>query len=255
MFKIKIRSFILLFFILLVTNVNATDPKILINEANSLYAKNDFDEAIKKYQLVLNSGHVTAGLYFNLGNAYYKTHNLKNAILFYERARLLDPADKDIELNLELAHSQTFDKIETIPDVFFVTWFKWLENRFSKDLWALISVISFIACISLFLIYLLSRIITIKVTSFYVGIIFLVISISSYIFGYQLNKIQLTHNKAIIFTPTVIVKSSPSDTGTNLFIIHEGTKVEIIDKIGNWSEIKIADGSRGWIMETDMQII
>ncbi len=241
--------------ILLISNVNAIDTRAIINQANSFYTRNEFDEAIKKYQQAISTGNVTAGLYFNLGNAYYKTHNIKNAILNYERARLLDPSDKDIIINLEMANSQTFDKIESIPDVFFITWFKWLENRLSKGKWALMSVSSFIICIILFLIFLLSRIMTIKVASFYLGIFVLVIAIASYIFGYQLNKNQITHNKAIIFTPTVVVKSSPSDTGNNLFIIHEGTKVELLDKIGNWNEIKISDGRRGWMLETDMQVI
>lgn len=242
-------------FIWITINAIASDPQLLIKEANNHYSRNEFDEAIIKYHLVIDSGHISAGLYFNLGNAYYKTHNIKNAILFYERAKILDPGDKDIETNLELARSQTFDKIESIPEVFFVTWFKWLQNRFSKNLWAIISIISFIVSISFFLIYLLSRIVSMKKASFWVGIVILIISILSFIFGYQLDKIESAHNKAIIFSPTVVVKSSPSDTGTNLFIIHEGTKVEVLDKIGDWNEIKIADGSRGWIKESDREII
>lgn len=239
----------------MVLNASALDSKLLINQANRHYTNSEFDEAIKKYLLVINDGHISPGLYFNLGNSYFKTHNIKNAILYYEKAKLLDPGDKDIDNNLELARSQTFDKIDAIPPVFFVTWCNLVQNKFSKDTWALISIISFILSLSMFLLYLLTRNILVKKTSFWTGIVVILITVSSFIFAYHLNQIASTHNKYIIFTPIVYVKSSPSDTGNNLFIIHEGTKVEVIDKLADWDEIKIADGSRGWIKDSDMEAI
>ncbi len=242
-------------FLFLLVNVNAIDIKPLISEANAHYAKNEFDNAILKYRQVIDSGHINSGLYFNLANAYYKTHNIKNAILYYERAKLLNPGDKDIDTNLELARSQTFDKIEAIPGVFFITWFKWLQNRLSKDTWALVSVISFILGLFLFLFYLLTTNLLVKKAAFWFGSGILILAVIAFVFGYQLNKLETTRDKAIIFSSTVIAKSSPSGTGTNLFIIHEGTKVEILDKIGNWNEIRISDGNRGWIKDTDMEVI
>jgi len=233
----------------------AFNPTALIKEANDDYKKNKFEQAIQKYQTINDSGYVSAELYFNLGNAYYKTNNFKSAILYYERAKLLKPDDKDIDFNLEMARSFTVDKIEAIQEVFFISWIKWIRNLMSVESWTKSGVALFIISLVSFLLYLLSGKIGFKKAGFWLGAVALIISITSLSMGYQLKYLQMAKNTAIIFTPSVTLKSSPDESGTNLFILHEGTKVEILDKVGDWRWIKIANGSRGWIKMLDMVTI
>ena len=233
----------------------AFNPTALIKEANDDYKKNKFEQAIQKYQTINDSGYVSAELYFNLGNAYYKTNNFKSAILYYERAKLLKPDDKDIDFNLEMARSFTVDKIEAIQEVFFISWIKWIRNLMSVESWTKSGVVLFIISLVSFLLYLLSGKIGLKKAGFWIGVVTLIISIASLSMGYQLKHLQMAKNTAIIFTPSVTLKSSPDESGTNLFILHEGTKVEILDKVGDWRWIKIANGSRGWIKMLDMVTI
>lgn len=241
--------------VILAFNANAIDQISLLKEANTSYSKNDFDQALKQYQKILDSGYVSASLYYNMANTYYKSKNIKNAILFYERAKLLNPGDKDIDFNLGMARNSTVDKIEAMPEVFFITWIRTIQFKLVENSWAKISIFCFILSLMLFLIYLLSKSIFWKKFSFWISLLIFCFTICSFIFGYQLKEIQLAKNNAIIFTPSVSAKSSPSESGNNLFIIHEGTKVELLDHVGNWTEIKLADGSRGWVKTADFEII
>ena len=236
-------------------NILALEPTAVIKEANALYAKNNFEQALTKYLSVMDAGYESAELYFNIGNSYFKTHSIKSAILFYERAKLLNPGDKDIAYNLDMARTFTIDKIEAMPELFFVTWSNWLRNQISANGWAAISTLSFIIALLLLLLFLLSGKIALKKLGFWFGIVILFISLTAFNMGYQLKRNQTAQNTAIIFTPTITVKSSPDLSGNNLFVLHEGTKVEIVDKVGDWREIRIADGNRGWVKLTDIEPI
>jgi tetratricopeptide (TPR) repeat protein len=248
---------IILFVVLLgmIVPVMALNPDTLIKSANSDYKQSKFDEAIKKYLNVVSSGYVSAELYFNIGNAYFKRHDFKSAILYYERAKLLNPADKDIDFNLDLTRNFTVDKIETMPEVFFISWIKWVRNLMSVNNWTIVGAITFLLTLISFLWYLLSGKVNLKKIGFWIGVVSFIISIASISMSYQLKYLQEAKNTAIIFTPSVTLKSSPDDSGTNLFILHEGTKVEILDKVGDWRWVKIADGNRGWIKISDMVTI
>lgn len=248
----------IIFFIALLSwamSANAIDTKELIKQGNDFYSKNEFDQASKKYQAVINSGYVSSELYYNLGNAFFKLHNIKSAILNYERAKLLNPGDKSIDFNLELSRSFAIDKIEPLPDLFFVSWYKWLRNQLSTNEWAVVSVFTFLITLCSSLLYLLTYKIGLKKIGFWIGSICLAISLMSFVFGFQLQKIQSAQNTAIIFTPAVTLKSSPSESGTNLFILHEGTKVEILDNVGEWRFVSIADGNKGWVKIGDIVVI
>lgn len=242
---------------LLITRISgfAIDYQTLLQQGNTLYAKGDYAGAVAQYQTVVDNGYESSVLYFNLANAYYKTKNIKSAILNYERAKLLNPSDKDIDYNLELAKTLVVDKIEAMPELFFVSWTKWVCNRLTSGGWAIISLVSFLMGLVLLLFYLLSAKIIVKKLSFWVGTSVLVLSIGSFVFGYQARNVLTNRNTAIVFKAVVTTKSSPSESGTNLFVIHEGTKIEILDQIGDWREIRIADGNRGWVKASDIEKI
>jgi tetratricopeptide (TPR) repeat protein len=239
----------------LVLNANAFNPKEFIKQGNDFYSKNDFEQAVKKYQAVTDSGFVSSELYYNLGNAYFKLHNFKSAILNYERAKLLNPGDKSIDFNLELSRSFTVDKIEALPELFFVSWYKWVRSQMSTNGWAILSIITFLITLASALLYLLTYKIGLKKIGFWVACVCLFMSLLSFQFGFQLQKAQNARNTAIIFTPSVTLKSSPAESGTNLFILHEGSKVEILDQVGDWRFVTIPDGNKGWIKTVDMVVI
>ena len=238
----------------------AIDPKNQINEAREYYSKGDYQKAIDTYQAVLNAGYVSVELYYNLGNSYFKIHNIKAAILNFEKAKLLDPSDNDIEYNLEMARSFTVDKIESMNEVFFVTWIKWIRDLMPASNWAWLSLITFFITLATFLLYLISGKLGLRKLGFILGLVFLVFSVVTLSMGYQLRKIQTANNTAIIFTPTVTVRSTPAESGNSLFVLHEGAKVEILTEMSDiskvdWCEVRIADGNKGWIKKLDLEKI
>ncbi len=236
-------------------SVFAFNPDSLVQAGNKHYVSNDYLKAAENWQAVIDSGFVASELYFNLGNSYYKMNNYARAILNYERALLLAPNNKDIKFNLDLANAHVVDKIDIIPDFILKRWIRSLIKIFTSNNWATISITTFILFLVLFIIYLFSAKLWIKQFSFYLFIISLIISASAFIFSSQRKKMIVERNSAIIMAPSVTVKSSPNEYGTNLFILHEGTKVETVDSVGVWNEIKISNGNKGWVQNSTFERI
>ena len=249
------RILFLIIVIFLNFRTTAADKDSLILFANNLYAEGDYEAAISAYEEVVNSGYEAGDLYYNLANAYYKSHKITRAILNYERALLLSPNDEDIIYNLNMAKNYVVDKIDVIPNFFLTDWINNLIKKLPTNYWAVISIISFILFLILFSVYLYINKILLKKVSFWLGLIFLFLSLSSFVFSSKQRKMLAVHNSAIIMSPSVTVKSSPDDSGTGLFVIHEGTKVQVEDSVGRWREIKLSDGSKGWLKEEDIVII
>lgn len=226
-----------------------------IKEAEAAYTKEDYTKAIELYEGLLKTHGESAEIYYNLGNAYYKANKIAPAILNYERAQLLEPGDGDIRFNLQLARQKSVDKIEPVGNFFLTEWFQSIQNMGSADAWAKTGIISFILFIGCLILFFFSKWIHLKKIGFYVGILLLVLVIFSNIFAGN-QKDELVNRKgAIVFAPTVTVKSSPDASGNDLFILHEGTKVSIKSKLGDWSEIEMEDGNVGWMPSKDITII
>jgi len=243
----------ILFILLLSFSAVAQDG--LLEKANEHYNNQEYEEAIEAYQEVLNSNKESAEVYYNLGNAYYKNGQITPAIINYERAKLLAPNDEDIQFNLELANQHVVDAIDPLPKVFFVRWWNNLANKFPADGWAKISVISFVLALVFAGLFFFTRTTAIKRLSFWVGILIVAISIFSFNFAARQKKQMTSHNFAVIVQPSVTVKSSPSESGTDLFLIHEGLKVEVKDSLGSWRQIRLADGNQGWLPENSLEKI
>ena len=224
-------------------------------EADSAYARGEYQQAIKDYEALLKEG-ASADLYYNLGNAYYRTENITRAVLNYERALLLSPGDRDIRFNLQIAQSKTIDKIVPESEMFFFTWYKSLVNMMSVDGWARTSLVSLSLVIILLLVYLFSSRIWLRKIGFFAGFAFLLLFVISNIFAWQQKQNLLYRKGAIVTVPSVTVKSTPASNGTDLFILHEGTKVIITDgSMKGWKEIRIADGKEGWIESKQIEEI
>jgi tetratricopeptide (TPR) repeat protein len=239
-----------IFFIFFLLPGQAQDAQAsLIEKANQAYNNGSFTEAIDLYQAVVDSGFVSAALFYNLGNAYFKSRDIPSAILYYEKALKLDPKDEQARFNLNIANSQITDKIESVPEMFYMRWWKSFTGLFTPGTWARLSIAFFIALLILLTFFIVMRNITARRAVFWAGSIVILMLVISFYVAYQKNY-HLSHdNYAIIFTPTVTIKSSPANNSVDLFVIHEGTKVEILDKVEGWYEIKIVNGSIGWLPE------
>jgi tetratricopeptide (TPR) repeat protein len=246
------KFFILLIFIAGAFSVSSQD---ITEQANEAYTKSEFSRALDLYNQILEENGMSAAVYYNIGNCYYRMNKVAPAIINYERALLLSPGNKDIRFNLEIARLKTIDKIEPSDDFFLTEWYLSVKNLLGANQWSYFAIGSFLLFIACLVLFFFSRVIVLKKTGFYFGLVFLVFTLISNTFAYSQKEKLANRNTAIIFSPTVTIKSSPDNSGTDLFILHEGTKVEVKSRLNEWKEIETADGHVGWIKETDMEII
>jgi tetratricopeptide (TPR) repeat protein len=235
------------------TVAESKDLQDILQAGNQYYLDGKYEMAVQSYQSIIDSGYASAELYYNLGNAYYKSHDITMALVNYERARILKPNDPEINHNLEIAREFVVDRIEVLPEFFLRRAYVGFVKIFDADIWALISVIAFGFALSLFLAYLFLNQLFFRKVSFWTGILFIVVAAFTFLFAFQQNNLVTKHNQAIILTPSVTIKSSPDEvSGTDLFLLHEGTKVTISDELGEWREVVLSDGNSGWLKETDL---
>lgn len=226
-----------------------------LSRANQLYSEGKYQEAVDVYNGVLSSGQESAELYFNLGNSYYKNGELAPAILNYERAKLLAPNDEDIIFNIGMANQLIVDQLEALPQPFFTRFWKSLVNKNSADRWGKISIVLFVLALVTLILFMFSRMVAFKKISFSVMVIALFLSVSTFVLAQQQHAMRTHSRGAVVFSPTVTVKASPSDSGTAIFVIHEGLKVEVVDAVGEWYQIKLSDGNVGWMRKDELQVI
>lgn len=245
--KIK-YSFLILFLIIFKMALGGgLTPQAMIDSATNAYTKGQYESAIKWYEQVLSTGQESAGIYYNLGNAWFKLNEMAQAIYNYEKALLLDPSDEDILFNLKIANSRIVDKIDVVPDLFFERWWKSLYTLFPGDTWAWLSILFtalFLIALGLFVLSVKS---VQKKVGFYSALLFLFLTFFGYAFAYKNHFRQSHHTHGIVFEPSVTVKSSPDENSVDLFVLHEGTKVQLSDSLNSWVKIKIANGSVGWM--------
>ncbi len=249
----KLPVTLLLIFFTLSGSAFAQDLRF--EKGNTQYTEGNYQEAITNYEEILKSGMQSPALFYNLGNAYYKTGKLPEAILNYERALLMAPQDRDIRYNLKLAYSQTADKIEEVGTFFLSNWVQDLQSSNDSDGWAIYSILTFILFLLGLGLYFFSRNAAVKKLAFALGVIFALGSGLSYTFSASQKERLIERTHAIIFNPSVTIKSSPDASGNDLFVLHEGTKVKLISKIGDWWNIELQDGSEGWIHQEDVEVI
>ena len=249
----KIILFISVIFTGSVTQAQIADS--LWEKANAAYAQGNFEEAIIAYKEIEGSGKVSSDLYFNMGNTYFKQQHLPEAILYYERANKLKPEDKDILHNLAIANARTLDKVEIIPDFIISTWIKNLRRAVDTDSWAVFSLFFLAASFLFFLLFFFARNVRLRKFSFFSAASFIVFIVICVIFAAEQKKEMLDHSEAIIFPAVVTVKSAPNQDGKDLFILHEGAKVVILEEVREWQRIQLLDGKEGWIIANSTQRI
>jgi tetratricopeptide (TPR) repeat protein len=227
----------------------------LFEKANKAYAQKKYEAAAVTYQKVLDAGAKTASVYYNLGNAHYRLNNLASAILNYERAHRLSPNDKDINANLALANSKITDKMEGLPELFFKRWWTSFLLLLNVQSWSVLGVLSLLIGFTGLIVYLFSKEYQSKRISFYSGLLLIFLGICFIAFaGAEEGYIQ-THKQGVVFNGTVHVKSAPDAKQKTLMVIHEGTKVTIIEPKNDWLKVELPNGHIGWIEAGALQLI
>lgn len=237
------------------TFFSAQTNESFIDSGNAAYAKNKFEAAAAFYSQVLSKGFESAELYYNIGNSYYKNNQPALAILYYEKAKKISPSDEDINFNLKLVEAKLVDKIEPIPSLFFNDWWSNFLIMCSEKTWSIIFIFLVWIGFTGLLAYFLLKNRTGRKTGFIISVFAFLLSFIFFAVAYKSNAITSTHSKGIILSSTVNIKGSPSEQGTNLFVLHEGTKVSIEQNDGEWTEIKISNGNRGWIKKAELGVI
>ncbi len=251
----KITTLIIFILIQFSAFANLSDNLELFNKANNHYSKAEYVEALDMYLKIENAGYNSADLYYNIANTYYRTNKITNAVLYYERARMLSPDDDAVNRNLEMAKLQVYDKMIPVPEFGLISWYRQIRELNSPDNWAFISVFSFILLLLVSFFYLFTRNKKIKIVSFFIALLVVSLSLSSFIFAKTGYKELISNNKAIVVSPVCSIKSSPDNNSTELFIIHEGLKVSISDNSGDWYEVVFEDGRVGWLKKDSIVVI
>ena len=248
-----IKNYLLYFFVLVSSIVSAQEDAI--KEAEAAYTQENYSQAIELYEEILKVYGDSHEIFYNLGNAYYKTGKIAPAIINYERALMINPGDADIRFNLEVAKLMKVDRIDPIGEFFLVEWFRSIQNLLSVNTWASLGIGCFILFIGCLILFFFSKWMRLRKMGFYLGIVLLLIVVCSNLFAWNQHKAIVNRNGAIIFAPTVTIKSSPDASGNDLVVLHEGTKVFIKSSLGEWYEIELEDGNVGWIPQKDLERI
>jgi tetratricopeptide (TPR) repeat protein len=233
----------------------ANDYGALYKKANEAYKKGQYPQAISYYRQILDGGGRADAVYFNLGNAYFKTGDVPSALLNYEKAHKLAPSDQDINFNIYFANSKTTDKVEPAPEFFVTQWWHSVILFFPVGALSALSILFCIAGSGLMILYLFTGVATVKKLSFYAGIMLLLSGLTFVFLAGRQQHYFNDHHQAIIFSGSVNVRSGPGDQAAVLFVLHDGTKVEILDDSNGWIKIELANGNQGWIMQSDTKEI
>lgn len=229
--------------------------QVNIAKANQAYSAGSFTVAADLYQKVVDAGYASPELFYNMGNTFFKMNDYARAILWYERAKRLDPGSEDISFNLNVANTKISDKIEPLPEMFYKRWYNGLVQIFSVDTWAKMGVYMFIAGLLCMVLYIASRVVILRKIGFWCALGLFTFTIFSLVLAWSGYRFAESNAEAVIFSPTITVKSSPDEKSTDLFVLHEGAKVQLLDNISGWYEIRIANGSVGWLPKNSLEKI
>ena len=235
--------------LILATNLFAQSASDLFEKASVRYEGNDYETAIELYQEIEELPLYSSDVYYNLANCYYKTHQKAKAVLYYEKALKLAPNDEDVQFNLKLVQLQLVDKLAQIPQPFYTKWMHAAKNLFSIDKWAKMGLVLLFLFSILIIGFLVSDNYKLKKKLFLGFSLSLIVCLKAFGMAYYSFSTQKTN--AILMEANAYIKSAPSTQSEDLFILHEGTKVSVIEVFNDWTKIKLSDGMIGWV-ESDL---
>ena len=244
------KLFLILFFLNTQFQVD-----VIFDEGNALYNQGNYNGAIEKYTSIINSGSESAELYYNLGNAYYKINDIANSIFYFEKSLLLDPNNNETKNNLSFSQNMTIDRIETIPINQLSKFILSFINLVDYNTWLLISIIFEFLAFTVFSVYAFSKNTHTKKLYFSFGSIFLIFFIIFLIVGVNSKSIYEKNNPAILFEKRISFKTEPNERSEEIFILNEGTKINVLEKLNEWSQVELLNGSKGWILSSSYQLV
>lgn len=238
-----------------IENKAVLSPEAQIDSATKYYVQGLYRQSLEGYEAVMQQGFESAELYYNAGNAAYKINEFALAIWYYEKSLKLNPNDEDAIYNLGLVNSRIPDKIESVPEMFLIRWLKDFRKICSPNQWSIGVIGFFIAALLFFGFYFLSRNMRLRKVGFWIGATMLLFSAIAFFSARTETNNLLKDKSAIVFASSVTIKSSPTEGSTDIFVLHEGSKVYILENIDNWYKIKIANGSVGWLPANKIRLI
>ena len=251
----RISICILLGAILAGPQLMATESDSLFQAGNALYEEGKYEEALGVYNQVIQGEMESSDLYYNMGNAAYRANSIGYAILYYEKALKLEPSHDDAANNLEFVSQYRVDAFEEVPQLFLGNWIRGFVQWLPERLWSLLALVFFVLLLAGIMIYLFSKRIVLKKAGFVSALAALLLFVLSFVSAASRHQEIIRPDTGIILAPSVVVRSSPSESGTELFILHEGTKVEISEDVSGWQNIRVIDGREGWILEEELEAI
>jgi tetratricopeptide (TPR) repeat protein len=250
MFK-KLAIFFSLFTVLLCT----AQSNKLFDEATAAYNSGEYEKAIGFYTDILDDGEHSAAVYYNLGNSYYKLNKIAESIYFYEKALLLSPNDEEVKTNLSYAQNMTIDAIDTMPETGLSKLYKSVTGKLTFDQWAYLAIALMIIFVLLYILFYYANSSTLKRWSFIGSILALFICIIAIVFAFIQRSDFKDLQPAIIFAEESSIKSEPNASSQQVFVIHAGTKVNVLDQLDEWNKIKLVDGKTGWIQKNELKLL
>ncbi|WP_111684697.1 tetratricopeptide repeat protein [Winogradskyella tangerina] len=247
------KVIVILVFCLGLVSFSQNDQRF--DQANAMYNDGKYAEAIEQYEAILESGVHSAELYFNLGNANYKLNNIAPSVYYYEKALLLNPNDDDIKNNLAYAQNMTIDAIDNVPQVGFARIINNVVNTFAADTWAKMAIAGIIVFVLLFLMYHFAQATSRKRLAFIISVVSLFFGCFAVAMAFQKESLDKKDNPAIVFAQESRVKSEANKISEEVFRLHEGTKVQVLESYEDWKKIQLSDKSTGWIPAEDIKII
>lgn len=233
----------------------SVDNDAVWDEANTAYINANYRRAIELYHSIEERGLASEKLYYNLGNAYFKIDDVGHAILYYNKALRLAPGDADIRYNLDVANSYTKDRIQVVPELFVARGVRSLRQIISGNAWAILSLLFFAALLFSVMVYLLVQSLLFRKVGFFGAIVCLLLFAITTAFAVTERRHAISPEEAIVMSASVSVKAAPDKNATDMFVLHEGTKVRVGDRIDQWTEITIADGNKGWLEDKTIEMI
>ena len=227
----------------------------LFERANKAYNAGEYTASIENYEKILEKGEHSAELYYNLGNAHYKLNQIAPSIYYFEKALLLKPNDPEIKNNLAYANNMTLDAIDTMPEMGFSKFYNRVVHWLSFDQWAYVGVVGMLLFVLLYIAFYFFHYSTRKRISFILSLLSLLVSIFAVSMAF-INYSDFNNDQpAIVFDTEIAVSSEPNERGEGIFILHEGTKVHVLESLNGFQKIRIADGKTGWLPEKSIKIL
>lgn len=252
---LAIRIIVIIWALAVPAAAPAQEASVAFSAANELYRGLKYAEAARAYEQIVANGFESAALYYNLGNAWYKAGDIPAAILNYERAKRLAPGDEDIAHNLALANLRIVDRIEPIPRLFFVEWWEALVGAASASAWGTSAIAALWAAALLLGAFRVLRGRLARRLTLIPGVLVLLFAVLAFTAGGIQGGRETSESAAILFAETAPVKSAPDAGSTDLFVLHAGVRVDLLDRVGEWRKVRLADGKVGWLPAADLKVI